>query len=337
MRARQDDGVSAFSSCSQRRLVGHGQDQLSFAAGLPAVIRHILRMRLRDELHRICVALHLLGIFAAGNDGSHRRMAKAPGERPGSHADAFRHFLLRDPANLLQPLPHLPGVLAMAHIRLAEFRAGLVLAAQEAARQRHPRQHAEILLQAGREYPLLRLAVEPVVHDLDRLRADLRGGGRLMQVVVAADGRAQMPDLAGLHLLVQRRPQLVAVEGGIGTGVELVQIHIVRLQSLQRRIQLTHDIFPGKYVRTLEPLMEMMAELRRDDPVLASPPADVVSDESFRQMVSVTFGRVDQVDAELGALVQNRVDLALREIHAPFPAELPGADADDRHVQLRFA
>src|SRR4051812_3102681 len=79
-----------------------------------------------------------------------------------------------------------------------------------------------------------------------------------------------------------------------------------------------------------------MADLRRDDPSVAVA-RRCVSYECFRGVVAVTFRGVDEVDADLAGLVEHPVSFRLREVLAPFPAELPGAHADDRHAKIRPA
>ncbi|MNI82083.1 hypothetical protein D3C73_1387570 [compost metagenome] len=80
--------------------------------------------------------------------------------------------------------------MAMAYIALGEYCARLILAAQVAACQRYAGQHAKILRLTGRENALLRLAVQPVVYDLNGLGTDLGGVFGLVQIIVAADGGA---------------------------------------------------------------------------------------------------------------------------------------------------
>lgn len=53
-------------------------------------------------------------------------------------------------------------------------------------------------------------------------------------------------------------------------------------------------------------------------------------------MIAVAFGGVDQVDAEAAGAVEDLIDRVLRH-HAPFAAELPGAEADDGNDQVSVA
>ncbi|MMZ64669.1 hypothetical protein D1872_270180 [compost metagenome] len=120
--------------------------------------------------------------------------------------------------------------MAVPHIRAVKHGPGFILPAEVAASQRNPGQYAQVLPLAGRENPLLRRTVQPVVNNLNHLRIDLGRSLGLMQVVIAADRCAEMADFSGLNLLVQRRPQFVIIEGLVRPRVELVQVDIIRLQ-----------------------------------------------------------------------------------------------------------
>ena len=69
-------------------------------------------------------------------------------------------------------------IVAVSHVGASEHCARLIFAAQVPAGERYARKHAQILLDAGRKHPLFRLAVEPVIYDLNHAGIDLRGRSR---------------------------------------------------------------------------------------------------------------------------------------------------------------
>jgi hypothetical protein len=148
--------------------------------------------RVKDEWE----ALEETSPSRSANDRGHRRIAQAPRERPARHRHARRHLGRGDALDLGQF-----GVAVLLHPRLAhvgrgEGRAGLVFAREKTAGERHAREHAEVLLAAGGEDLLLRLALQPVVDDLDASGADQRGAVGLIHIRIRADGDAQMADFA---------------------------------------------------------------------------------------------------------------------------------------------
>lgn len=114
-------------------------------------------------------------------------------------------------------------------------------AAQIAVGQRLPHDHAQVLLQTGRQDPLLGTAVQAVEANLDHVGADLVDAPGLVGIV-AAQRHAELADLALGDLLVQRRPQVVTVKDLVGAGVHLVQVHVVGPQGPQRRLQLGNHL-----------------------------------------------------------------------------------------------
>jgi hypothetical protein len=163
-------------------------------------------------------------------------------------------------------------------------------------------------------------------------------GGLLDALAVARIQRdPQIPDLAGAHLLLQRLPQPRRGELLGIAAVGLQDVDVVGAQRPQRGVELFDDV-PGRPVvashrpripaRPADPVgVKAMAELRRHDPLLAIA-GDRAPDQRFGEMVAVALGRIDQVHAQLAGAADQRVDLALRERLAPFPAQLPRAQPD---------
>src|SRR2546422_4540818 len=121
----------------------------------------------------------------------------------------------------------------------ARHRTGLavVLAGEEAARDRVVRDHAQTLLGAEREQLALELAEEQVVAGLHALEARQtevlaapeRAGDLIREVVRAAD----VARLAGAHDIVERPQALVHRRRRIGM-VELVEVDVVGAETAQR-------------------------------------------------------------------------------------------------------
>ena len=172
--------------------------------------------------------------------------------------------LFGERTSLLIALPH------GADVRAGELGPAGVLAAQEPAGQRHPREDAEVLSQARGEDLVLGVALDAVVDRLNRLGPDL---GRTVHLpdtgVLLADGDAQMADGPGGDQSPQLLPQSRRLEQRIRAAVELVKIDVVRPQGLERLLQLLLDLRRLEHIIPLERRVEPMAELGGDDPLVA--------------------------------------------------------------------
>ena len=73
-----------------------------------------------------------------------------------------------------------------------------------------------------------------------------------------------------------------------------------------------------------------MAEFGGYDPVIAIV-LDRLTDQVFGDMITVTFSRVEQVNAQFLAPTQHAIDFDGAEVTSPFAAELPGSNAYDRY------
>src|SRR5258708_2887167 len=141
-----------------------------------------------------------------------------------------------------------------------------------------------------------------------------------------------MTDSPRLHLFGQHFPKARGLEHLVVAGMKLVEIHIIALQGAQASFNLIQDI--GRLVvrRSIEEAVEVMAEFRPDNPILAIA-ANRAANQSLGKVIAITLGGVDQIDARLAATVEQRIHLGLREVFSPFATELPGADPDDRYFQ----
>ncbi|MNC20052.1 hypothetical protein D3C75_679950 [compost metagenome] len=66
-----------------------------------------------------------------------------------------------------------------------------------------------------------------------------------------------------------------------------------------------------------------MAKFRSYNPVLAFAARQIIPDELLRQVISVTFCRINQINTQLSSLIQHGIDFNLSEILAPLSAKLP--------------
>ena len=158
-----------------------------------------------------------------------------------------------------------------------------------------------------------------------------------MEVVVAGDGRAEMPYFSRLRLFIQHGPQLVLIEDFVCARMKLIKIDVVRPERFERGIELSQHRLRRPFLTPVQMGMKLMPELGGNDPIFTPSPGDVAADERFGRMVPVAFRRIDQIDAARLGFVQNRVRFLLGKWLAPFAAELPCADPDDGHLQVRFA
>jgi len=92
----------------------------------------------------------------------------------------------------------------------------------------------------------------------------------------------------------------------------------------------------GKIVVAVHETVEVMAELGRHQPARPVAARQIIADQPFGQVVTVTFGGVDEIDTAFRRRIEDGVSLGLREIAPPLAAKLPRADANDRHAQPRF-
>ncbi|MDZ7801159.1 MAG: hypothetical protein U5K81_10250 [Trueperaceae bacterium] len=151
---------------------------------------------------------------------------------------------------------------------------------------------------------------------------------RLVDVVVLADRDPQVADAARFHLFGQRLPQFRVVEDLPFAGVELVKVHVVGSERLQRGVELLEDLVRGPELVALEVAQVAVPEFGGDVPVLASA-LDRLADQAFGDVVAVAFRGVEEVDAEFAGAVQDVSHLGHLVVAAPFAPELPGADSDD--------
>jgi hypothetical protein len=115
--------------------------------------------------------------------------------------------------------------------------------------------------------------------------------------------------------------------------MELIQVNRPDVQGFERGFQLPAHAGHGKIVRAVHETVEVMAELRGHEPARPVAARQIIADQPLGEVVAVTFGGVNEVDAAFRGRVEDGVGLGLREIPAPLAAKLPGADADDRRPQ----
>ena len=115
--------------------------------------------------------------------------------------------------------------------------------------------------------------------------------------------------------------------------MELIEVDPVGPQGPEGGDELGLDVLRPEAVGPVHEAIEAVTELGGDDPAVALVPREIVADQALGQVVAVTLGRVDEVDAGFGGPVEDGVDLGLFEGLPPFASELPSADADDGDFQ----
>jgi hypothetical protein len=88
------------------------------------------------------------------------------------------------------------------------------------------------------------------------------------------------------------------------------------------------DTFHAEGVRTVHEPVKLVAEFGRQDPTPTLMSGKIVSYQYLRSMIPIAFCRIDQIEPEFRALIENRVNLSLVEVLSPLPAKLPGPNAN---------
>jgi len=187
------------------------------------------------------------------------------------------------------------------------------------------------------EIELLGAAVEAVVNHLKGLGAKPPRLAGLRLAAFARDRDAQVPDFAGLLLFGQHRPQVVVQELAVGAGMELVEVYGLQAQRAQGGFKLLAHARGREVFRPGHESLEAVAKLGRHNPARPVVAAEVIADQAFGEVIPVTLGGVEEVDAERARLIEDGVRVGLGESAAPLAAKLPGAQANDRHPQPRAA
>src|SRR3954447_10468594 len=173
-----------------------------------------------------------------------------------------------------------------------------VFAAQPAARQRAPRDHADAVALAGGEDVGLDPAHEHAVRRLLGLEAleaavardplrldDLRRGERR---------GAEVADLARPDEVGERRERLLDV-GVLARAVDLVEVDVVGPQAAERVLDLRHDPAP-RAALVVDLVAHLAVELRGEDDVVAAA-FEGLADDLLVLALAVDVRGVDEVDA----------------------------------------
>jgi hypothetical protein len=183
------------------------------------------------------------------------------------------------------------------------------VARQPAAGERAPRDDGDALVAAQRQHLALLLAVEQVDVVLHRLEAGpaVRLGHvqRLRELPGEHRRRADVQGLAGAHDVVQRLERFLDRHRRV-PAMDLVQVDEVGAQALQAGIDLREDGL-ARQAHAVRPLVHALVDLGRDDDlaaacVLEQGPAD----DLLARAVGVHVGGVEEVDAEIQGLLQER-------------------------------
>ena len=171
--------------------------------------------------HRMDPGPLFANALAAGNDGCHRRVPQAPGQGPPAQRHAGGNLASLDFLDGGEVGLDFFAVESASHVIGREFGGG-VLAAQQAAGQRHAGENAEPVLFGVRKDGLLGPAVQAVVDHLQRPCPDPRGLPRLKLASLAQNRNSQVSNLAGRLFAPEHFPKVVVEERRVRAGVELI-------------------------------------------------------------------------------------------------------------------
>ena len=217
-------------------------------------------------------------------------------------------------------------------------------AAEEAAAERAPRDHAESVVLARGEHLELHGPGVQVVEALLRHEAErVPAARRLVRLDDVPSREVAAPDVEHLPLRdqhVHRLPDLVPWCVAIDV-VHLVQVDVVGLQPAEAVLTRLPDVQRGE-LALVRPRTARVVHLRRDDDAFApaitlrEPPADDRLGEAVP--VAVDVGGVEEVQPELEAAVHDPERLVLVGLHTLVRGahpEVHRAEHERAHAQSR--
>ena len=218
--------------------------------------------------------------------------------------------------------------------------AGPELAGQKAARQRRPDHQPKLLFQEhGNQVPLQVAAGDGVVglQGLEaRVSLRLASAERLGDLPGRPIGDADITHQALAGQVVQRAQGLV--DGGDGVvAVDLVEVDVIGLQPLQAALNRVHDV-PARGAAVIGPWPHVAEHLGGQHHILAGH-ADVLqglADPGLGLAERIDVGGVDEVDATLQGLADDRVDLVLVQPADRLPDPRAGLAAKGHRPQADF-
>jgi hypothetical protein len=143
-------------------------------------------------------------------------------------------------------------------------------------------------------------------------------------------GEGPRADLALADEVAEGRDRLLP--GGIGIDpMDVVNIDVVRLQALEAGFGRLHEM-PAREAAVGYVGAGGLGDLGRQHPAIALR-LDGGANHGFRSALGVDVGRVDEVDAAVGGVI----DDALRLRRVGRPAKHHGAEADLRHLHAAAA
>jgi hypothetical protein len=146
-----------------------------------------------------------------------------------------------------------------------------------------------------------------------------------------------MPDFPRPLLFREHRPQRVVLKKRIRSRMKLIKVNALNAQRPEGILQLTPNFGGAENVITFHEPAEVVAEFCRHNPTRPIAPGQVFPNQPFRRMIPITLGRIDEIDAIGGGLIENGIRLILGKDAPPLPAQLPGSDPDHRHSQPSLA
>jgi len=204
------------------------------------------------------------------------------------------------------------------------------------AGQRRPREDAEPLIYTQRQDVRLLVAIHEVVLALHRDEplavVDLRLVERLHQLPGGHGARADVADLPLLDEVVERRERLPD-RRVLVPAVDLVEVDVVGVQSVEARARLVEDVLAGEPL-SVRPVVHSAVHLRRDGEFLAVALGDGLPENLLALAVRVDVRRVEEGDPEVERPVDHFERLLVIVEHPGLLApEVHTAETETRDLQ----
>src|ERR1043166_9887796 len=104
-----------------------------------------------------------------------------------------------------------------------------------------------------------------------------------------------MRNFARALFLIQQRPELVICKFIIRAGMELIEGNGFDAESAKRGVELLADMRRGEVVGPVHETIEVVAEFRGNNPARPLAAVEVITNEPFGCVITITLGSVDEV------------------------------------------
>ena len=250
-------------------------------------------------------------------------MVASPADQRPDALDRLEPDLVGHAGKRLADVEGLAVAVELAMVVVGEGGIGLELAGEQAARQRHARDHGDLARLGDVEEQPGRALPEDVEDDLDADHA--RIFDRLQGLLDPLDADAVVADLARGLEPVERVERLRVIIKVGRRAVELDEVERLDLEVFQAPVDPAAEVLVAVAGDRL--LRQAAAGLGGDEDVGGSPRLQDLGDDPLRAAVAIDVGRVDEGDAGVERGVERRDRVALLDL-APAPADRPGAEPD---------